>query len=124
MRRPCAPVFPGQTTIPANGDRPKARSAPEIPKRWRKPRPRSWRRRTRNPASRRWRRAVERKNDAFAGVDRTGALPAGHGRMSFLQNAPWLLEWAYRAAGAALGAARPLLRPGGTIEHVFVAGEE
>ncbi|HSB88617.1 MAG TPA: methylenetetrahydrofolate reductase C-terminal domain-containing protein [Anaerolineales bacterium] len=44
--------------------------------------------------------------------------------MSFLQNAPWLLEWAYRAAGAALGAARPLLRPGGTIEHVFVAGEE
>jgi len=44
--------------------------------------------------------------------------------MSFLQNAPWLLEWAYRTAGAALGAARPLLRPGGTIERVFVAGEE
>jgi hypothetical protein len=44
--------------------------------------------------------------------------------VSVLQNVPWLLEWAYRAAGSALGVARPLLHPGGAIERVFVAGEE
>ena len=44
--------------------------------------------------------------------------------MSFLQDAPRLLEWAYSAAGGMLRTARPWMRPGGSVERVFIAGEK
>jgi Methylene-tetrahydrofolate reductase C terminal len=43
--------------------------------------------------------------------------------MSLLQSAPRLLETTYLAARAALTPFRRWLRPGGTVERVFVLGE-
>ena len=43
--------------------------------------------------------------------------------MSILQNAPHLLEVAYEATERLLAPLRPVLKPGGLVEDVFVAGE-
>ena len=43
--------------------------------------------------------------------------------MSFLQNSPRLLEWAYLVAGGLLRPFRPWLRSGGSVERVMVAAE-
>ncbi len=43
--------------------------------------------------------------------------------MRFLQNSPHLLEVAYEATERLLQPFKPVLKPGGLIEDVFVAGE-